>query len=81
MFLGVDDELDSEGINNICIHLKKNKPDILAFSTKKIYDDSNKNMMEILKLNSITNFKNPGIYIYDIYTLYKKLGKDALFYL
>ena len=34
MFLGVDDELVADGINNICAHLIKNKPDILAFSTR-----------------------------------------------
>lgn len=75
MFLGVDDELVADGINNICAHLIKNKPDILAFSTEKIYDDIDKKNL-VTELDTITKFRNPGLYTDDIYSLYEKLGKD-----
>lgn len=76
LFLGVDDELDANGINNICGHLKKNKPDILAFSTKKFYDDKDGNVNEG-EIDSITNYKKPGLYTTDIYSLYAKLKEDT----
>lgn len=76
LFLGVDDELDADGINNICEHLKKNKPDILFFSTKKIYDDIDGHIIEG-EIDSITNYKKPGLYTTDVYSLYTKLRKDT----
>lgn len=76
MFLGVDDELLAKGINDICKQLKKNKPDILFFSTKKFYDDINGNIIEG-EIDPITNYQNIGLYETDVYSLYKKLNKDT----
>lgn len=76
MFLGVDDELDTEGINNVCRQLKKNKPDILYFSTRKFYDDINNDIIEG-EIDPITKYTKAGLYITDVYSLYKELKKDS----
>lgn len=76
MFLGVDDELDADGINNICKHLCENKPDILFFSTKKIYDDISGDVIDG-EIDSITNYKKTGLYVTDVYSLYENLKKDT----
>ena len=77
MFLGIDDELVSNGINKICEHLHSNKPDILAFSTQKFYDDLNKSSISG-ELDFYTDYENPGIYEMDLSTLYNKNGHDSL---
>lgn len=76
MFMGVDDELVSDGINYICSHLQKNNPDILAFSTEKIYDDSDIDSNR--EIDVYTNYTNPGFYEQDLYSLYNKIGHNSM---
>ncbi len=74
MFMGVDDELVSPGINMICKELKRNNPDILAFTTTKKFDDTeDQNKKEI---DPATYYENPGIYNMDVYDLFSRLGND-----
>ena len=77
MFMGVDDELVSDEINNICSHLQKNNPDILVFSTKKIYDEQDDTFTPG-GIDVYTKFVNPGLYELDLYSLYNRIGQDSL---
>lgn len=74
MFMGVDDEIVSDEVNEICQHLKKNKPDMLAFSTVKQYDDIENRQNE---LDSLTKYNHPGVYIGNITSVFSKIGKDT----
>lgn len=75
MFMGVDDELIVDGLARICAQLKKDNPDILAFSTIQYYDD--KAGADQTVDEAMTMYQNPGLYRMDAYQLYNKIGKDA----
>lgn len=77
MFMGVDDELVSDGINNVCSHLQRNSPDILVFSTRKIYDEPD-DTVTAGEIDSYTNFVKPGLYELDLYSLYNRIGHDSM---
>lgn len=76
MFLGVDDEIIPDGLKIVCNQLRYNKPDILAFTTKKQLDDENRNSIED-GIDSITLYKHPGVYYSDIYKLQTIIGDDV----
>ena len=76
MFMGIDDELVSDGINYICTHLQENNPDILAFSTLKICDDSEADSYR--EIDAYTDYSNPGFYEQDLYSLYKTIRHDSM---
>lgn len=74
MYLGSDDEIVSAGINKICDHLKKHSPDILCFSTDKVYDDV---LDQAYIRDSITQYHQEGYYEMSLFDLCKKNKKDA----
>ena len=76
MFLGVDDEVVPDGINNVCSHLRKNSPDIIAFSTKKYYDDLEEGVSQG-DIDSLTDFSRQGFYKMGICPLFRLLEDDA----
>lgn len=76
MFLGVDDEVLPEGINNVCLHLRQNSPDIIAFSTRKYFDDLDGGVSKG-DIDTMTYYSKPGLYNMDICSLFKILGNDA----
>lgn len=76
MFMGVDDELIPQGIEVVIKQIRENKADILAFSTKKIFDDIEKNGNVEAVSDPITVYKNSGYFCGHIYDLQKRIGKD-----
>lgn len=56
MFMGVDDEIVSQGISHVCAHLREKQPDILAFTTVKYYDDMCDEAR--YEIDSITQYQN-----------------------
>lgn len=76
MFMGVDDELVSEGMERICLYLNDKKPDIMAFSTIKNYDDALAGEIQ-KEIDTATVYKNQGYYEMGIKELYQHVGRDA----
>ena len=76
MFLGVDDEVISNNINEVCCLLQKNKPDIFAFSTIK-YNDDNSEVDYKGKVDPLTKYDKQGCFEMDVYSLYNHLGSDT----
>lgn len=74
MFLGVDDEIIANGINSICYNLQAHNPDILAFTTIKVYDD-NKSVGR--ETDDLTQYHREGYYEKDIINLYSNLKNDV----
>lgn len=74
MFLGVDDEIKSNRLNELCELAQKNHPDILAFSTVKTYDDTPTPKIE---RDSLTQFKSPNYYEMDACAIDKKNHEDS----
>lgn len=72
MFMGVDDEIVPAPLHEICKHLRNNEPDMLAFSTEKVYDEGKiRNEIDVA-----TQYRNPGYYEMDIFELCKKHNED-----
>lgn len=74
MFMGIDDEIIPESLNEICERLRQSQPDVLAFSTEKVYDDDGDSTMQI---DPITKYKHPGFYKNDVFSLFRKYGNDV----
>ena len=75
MFLGIDDEVVPEGINNICLNLMKNKPDILAFATIKQFDDEKESVNRVK--DSFTSYANAGYFALNVSDLFQRIKNDA----
>lgn len=75
MVMGVDDELIASGINKICSILQDKQPDILAFSTRKIYDDSQGNIPD--QTDNLTVYNKPGYYKKNAFDLFKLIGNES----
>ncbi len=73
MFMGIDDELIAPGINKICKMLKRNKPDLLFFSTIKVFDDDNGRREDEI----LTHYESPGFYNNSIVELCKNNKRDS----
>ena len=74
MFLGVDDEVVAHGINKIYDILLNNSPDILCFSTTKIYDDE-LNQMPIK--DRITHYSKEGLFEMGLFDFCKENQQDS----
>jgi glycosyltransferase involved in cell wall biosynthesis len=74
MFLGVDDEIKSERLNELCDLANIHHPDIFAFSTIKTYDDILNNNIE---KDPLTNFTDSNYYELDAFDIDKSKHDDS----
>lgn len=75
MFLGIDDEVVPSGINEILVCLRDKKPDILVFSTNRVFDDDNCALKE--EKEPMTRYSIEGFFEKDIFSLCREIKKDA----
>ena len=68
MFLGIDDEIVVDSINEIANHLRKNSPDILAFTTTKVFDDRESEQVT----DPLTVYRKSGYFEADLFSLYNE---------
>lgn len=73
MFLGVDDEIVVDGIHQVAAHLEENRPDILAFTTVKMFDDREHEQVRDLQ----TVYRKTGYFETDLFSLYEEHTKGV----
>ena len=67
MFMGVDDEIVPQGLRRVCAQLRENRPDLLAFTTVKYYDDVRGEIR--CETDSMTRYRNEGFLRTDLLAL------------
>lgn len=76
MFMGIDDEIIASGINKICANLQRHHPDILAFSTIKVYDDKEDGLQR--EKEHMTDYERQGFFETDINRICTLLPRESV---